>query len=109
MHTSVHDPDMTAALREYLAAAHGPFVFPIGSAYRRAGLMRELLVTLRTARPDLEARSLRRGTLCCMAANGASEQELLMWSRHTTAAALRLALRARRTGANPALAFGQTW
>lgn len=89
IHTSVQDPNMMKVLRAYYDSVAGAFLFPVGSAYHRTVLTNELRCALRAARPELESRSLRRGTLCCMAAAGATEQELLQWSRHTTAAALR--------------------
>lgn len=97
IHSAVQDPAMMATLRSYHDAAAGPFLFPIGSAYHKTRVMTELREALRAVRPALEARSLRRGTLCCMAAAGATEQELLQWSRHTTVAALRRYLYFERT------------
>jgi integrase len=88
IHSAVYDSTMMSVLRDYVDGIQGPFLFPIGTAYHRTILMSELRQALRAARPCLEARSLRRGTLCCMALAGASERELLYWSRHTTPEAL---------------------
>ena len=51
--------------------------------------MRHLREALRAVRPELEARSLRRGTLCAMAdTKKLSNAELRAWSRHSTDKAL---------------------
>jgi hypothetical protein len=89
IHTTVSDPSMMATIKKYHAAATGVYLFPICSSYQRTALMTAMREALRRVRPDLEARSLRRGTLSAMAAAGASEEQLLQWSRHTTPAALR--------------------
>jgi integrase len=89
IHSSVRHPAMLEAIQSWLQHCKYGYVFPIGSPYQRAIVMRELLSALRAVDPSLESRSLRRGTLCCMAAAGASDAELLKWSRHTTKEALQ--------------------
>jgi hypothetical protein len=91
VHSCVMHPEMLSAIQYWLDQAKTSkraFLFPLSSPYHRALVMRELRTALRSVEGSLEARSLRRGTLCAMARAGASDTELLMWSRHTTKEAL---------------------
>ena len=90
IHTRVLNSELYDAIRAHVdASASRSFLFPFASAYHRGKLVAAMTAALRRVRPDAEARSLRRSTLCIMAAKGATERQLLTWSRHTTEAALR--------------------
>ncbi|MEK7413393.1 MAG: hypothetical protein AAB263_08755, partial [Planctomycetota bacterium] len=79
---------MCEDLRAFLDASDTFYLFPLGSEYKRTQVMRQMRDALRAVRPELEARSIRRGTLCAMAKRGATERELMTWSRHTSPKAL---------------------
>jgi hypothetical protein len=89
IHTVLKDNRLNAILRKHVEAATKSYVWPIATPYQRAQAMERLRSALRAADPELEARSLRRSTLCAMAAAGANEQELLAWSRHKSVEMLR--------------------
>jgi hypothetical protein len=88
IHTQIAADDHFALVRRYVES-HKGFLFPLRSGYQRQALLTELRLALRKSRPTLELRSLRRGSLQLLAKGGASEEELLTFSRHTTVAALR--------------------
>jgi hypothetical protein len=89
IHTQVADDSSFRLLRGFVDGAPDGFLFPLRSGYQRQALLSELRLALRHSRPLLELRSLRRGSLQLLAHGGASEDELLAFSRHTTAQQLR--------------------
>lgn len=89
IHTALKDERLFAILRDYILATKHAYIWPIATAYQRAQMTAKVRRALRAADPDLEVRSMRRSTLCIMAAAGASEQELLIWSRHKSIEMLR--------------------
>ena len=89
IHTQVDDDDSYRLVRDFVAAAPDGFLFPLRSGYQRQAFLTEVRLALRQSRPVLELRSLRRGSLQLLAQGGASEEELLTFSRHTTTQQLR--------------------
>lgn len=84
----IADPEADALLRRFIGQAPDGYIFPLKNAYQRQGVLAQLRNALRCVSPALELRSLRRGSLQALAAAGASVDELLCFSRHTTPAAL---------------------
>jgi integrase len=88
LHTRIDSDHHFKMVQDFVKDSAG-FLFPLRSGYQRQVLLTELRLALRCSRPTLELRSLRRGSLQLLAKAGASEAELLCFSRHTTARQLR--------------------
>jgi hypothetical protein len=92
VHFRIQDSDAATIVNRHLErqrTAKHKYVFPLRNGYQRSKLMGSVLKALREVHPQLEMRSLRRGSLQCLAKAGLSENELLTYSRHTGVEQLR--------------------
>ena len=90
IHTRVTSDYARKVITDWKARGSGSgFLFPIANAQVRNKVITKLREALRHVRPELECRSLRRGTLQRLAKADATEEELLTFSRHTNAQQLR--------------------
>ena len=89
IHTRVPPAAAKIIMDAKARARSGGFLFPIANDKIRNKCITKLREALRSVRPELECRSLRRGTLQRLAKADATEEELLTFSRHTNAEQLR--------------------
>jgi len=89
IHTRIPQVADFKIVKDYCDAAPTGFLFPYHNKYQRDRAVASIREALRKVRKELEIRSLRRGTLQTLAAGGASEAELLEFSRHSSVRMLR--------------------
>jgi integrase len=83
-------PMLIAAIQKVLemTEAHA-FIWPAPSQHEQMIMLEKARIALRTADPELELRSIRRGALHALAAAGVEEETLMLYSGHTAVRTLR--------------------
>ena len=76
-------------LTRYFDSVGTGYLFPTSTKRIREARNKRVRDALRKVNPSLELKSLRRGSLQCMAARGASAEELMIYSRHKEVKTLR--------------------
>jgi len=93
---NVSDPDALAILKEYTASVKGDFMIPLPATAAEqvepricSAMNREITGALRKVRPELELKSLRRGTVKRLAELDLSPEEIVLYTKHTTLKTLK--------------------
>ena len=90
IHFRITNDDANTTVHKLLQDRQGhESLFEFSNGYRRTKFLTTIRTALREVDPDLELRSLRRGTLQMYAKAGVPEAALITYSRHTTIAALQ--------------------
>lgn len=92
INSAIHNEEWRAILEGFIAensSSPSTYLFPMGNAQQRTAFVASVRFALRAVNPNLEIRSMRRGTLVALANAGASEEQLLTFSRHTSLKTLR--------------------